>query len=161
MADEKSKGIKILGWILAVFAFNDFITYVTSFYFYNFKDYSPPFLMYYTGLLFSYTFYDLIFIPQILTKLKLYLLCRTSIALLFIYSVLFLISSIGILNFKNWARKLMIACLFFLFLLMCTSFYYKFHEINTFGKILYLFKTLILLYPIIYLTHPKVRELFK
>jgi len=160
MTENKSREIRILGWIMAVLAFNDLITYMVSFYFYNFKDYRPPSFMHFTGL-FSYTFYDLGFIPQILSKFRPYLFCRMSIILLFIYSVLFLISSMGILKFKNWARKLIIICSLFLFLLMCASFYYKFQEVNTFGKLLHLFKTLILLYPIIYLSLPKAREQFK
>lgn len=158
MVKEKSRGIKILGWIIAILALNNFITYIICFYLFARGGYAPMFIRNYAGV---FSYFEYLYLHQLFAKYKLFFLCNISTALPFIYNILFLVSAIGIMKFKNWARKLVVICLILLLVLVCISFCYKFTEINTFGKFLYLFKTLILLFPIVYLTRPKVREQFR
>jgi len=172
--DKKPIGIKILGWIIIFFAFNEIITYIMSFYFIACRGYLPNFLKHYTDIsayfLNLYLSWDqiflewkLMFLRNILGELPFMLSAP------FIYFIVILVSAIGLLKFKNWARRLMLLSFYFLLISMIfinigfisLHIFPKFKRIDILGEFFYLLKASFLLYPIIYLTRPKVREQFK
>ena len=155
---KETKATKILALIILVFAINEFITPLIVFY-YGVQDYMPKFL---NNFLYTCYFFNLYFgLHQKFVELKLSFLDQILVGAIFINAILFFISTFGLIMLKNWARKTMVFCLSFIFIATCVFFLLGVSVTISIFLNPWWLKPLILLYPIIYLTRPKVREQFK
>lgn len=163
MIKQGLRGTKILAWIIIILAVNEFITYIGGIYVGNnledLREFLHNYLTLFSPILYFVNLLPLHNLYELTDKGKAIIIDRLFSCLPIIYTILFFISATGILRFKNWARRLTIFSLFLLLTAMSVSFNLRYH--TTGDTILHLFKTLILIYPIIYLTRPKVSEQFK
>ena len=150
---KETKTTQILTLIILVFAINEFITPLIIIFR---QGYVPEFFLNYSVAT-CYFFYLYAGLRQIIGEPKLSFLGSA----ILIIGILFIISALDLVKFKNWARKTMVFCLCFLFIGWMYIYLSGFRMDVSYFLALWWLKPLILLYPIIYLTRPEVRRQFK